>query len=299
MTKIGFFNHKGGVGKTTICYHLACYMHEYKKVRVALVDADPQCNLTLHCIQDARAERIWEANGGKITKVDARADEVPLVTAGPNLSSFDDVMALAWNQMEEGGALGFRVFEEFQRSIRSINAEVTFVDLGPNLGPLNRAALLACDWLVIPVAPDLFSTRGIKRVAHKVSEWSLAWVNRYDRAGSVLNRTPPKILGYVHNRVNYHHGNPVAVASRFLQAASEVFAVHVNRDWSKEMCQIGDMHSLLQKAQQHRCPAWKIPSKHLTDTDKSKINRLKGDMDKLADTIMDRIRTSQAISARG
>ncbi len=42
---ISVFNHKGGVGKTTTCIHLAAAFNDLGK-RVLLVDADSQCNLT-------------------------------------------------------------------------------------------------------------------------------------------------------------------------------------------------------------------------------------------------------------
>ena len=43
--KIAFFNHKGGVSKTTTAFHLG-WMLASKGKRVILADADPQCNLT-------------------------------------------------------------------------------------------------------------------------------------------------------------------------------------------------------------------------------------------------------------
>ena len=42
--RIVFFNHKGGVSKTTTAYNLGWKLAEGD--RVLLVDADPQCNLT-------------------------------------------------------------------------------------------------------------------------------------------------------------------------------------------------------------------------------------------------------------
>ena len=46
MTKrIAFFNHKGGVSKTTTTFNLGWMLAE-KGNTVVLVDADPQCNLT-------------------------------------------------------------------------------------------------------------------------------------------------------------------------------------------------------------------------------------------------------------
>ncbi|WP_147019285.1 ParA family protein [Methylorubrum extorquens] len=45
MKQIAIFNHKGGVSKTTMTFHLAWMLANLGK-RVMVVDCDPQCNLT-------------------------------------------------------------------------------------------------------------------------------------------------------------------------------------------------------------------------------------------------------------
>jgi hypothetical protein len=45
VQKIAFFNHKGGVGKTTSAFHVGWMLASKGKTTI-LVDADPQCNLT-------------------------------------------------------------------------------------------------------------------------------------------------------------------------------------------------------------------------------------------------------------
>ena len=58
MKIISLFNNKGGVGKSTLGYHLGCALGEMDK-RVLLVDLDPQCNLTISAIFENQLEKIW------------------------------------------------------------------------------------------------------------------------------------------------------------------------------------------------------------------------------------------------
>ena len=58
MKIISVFNNKGGVGKSTLCFHLAHALAE-KGVKTLMVDLDPQSNLTLQCIHPDKLESIW------------------------------------------------------------------------------------------------------------------------------------------------------------------------------------------------------------------------------------------------
>lgn len=59
MKIISLFNNKGGVGKTTLAYHLA---HSFGCLgyNVLMIDLDPQCNLTINSISENQLLRIWE-----------------------------------------------------------------------------------------------------------------------------------------------------------------------------------------------------------------------------------------------
>lgn len=59
MKIVALFNNKGGVGKSTLGFHLGCALSEMKK-KVLLVDLDPQCNLTISGYKEEDLHKIWE-----------------------------------------------------------------------------------------------------------------------------------------------------------------------------------------------------------------------------------------------
>lgn len=55
---VAFFNNKGGVGKTSLVYHLA-WMYADLGLRVIAADLDPQANLTSAFLDEGRLEQLW------------------------------------------------------------------------------------------------------------------------------------------------------------------------------------------------------------------------------------------------
>jgi len=58
MITIAFFNNKGGVGKTSLVYHLSWMFADLGKKLIA-VDLDPQANLTSMFLEEGRLEELW------------------------------------------------------------------------------------------------------------------------------------------------------------------------------------------------------------------------------------------------
>lgn len=220
---ISVFNNKGGVGKTTYLYHIAHLMARSGK-RVLLVDCDSQCNLTAYTMHDRDIERAWDDKGNSIYRVielvhqgkgdfRPRGPSTPKPKEYPNLhmvpgdlllSNFEDKLGDTWNRSRGGEESGLHVQSAIYRYIRwageKVNADVIFVDLGPNMGALNRAVLGSSDLFIVPVAPDLFSIKGTENLGTKLVSWRREWDQCCAAAtddSTDLPKGRPAFLGYV------------------------------------------------------------------------------------------------------
>ena len=55
---IAFFNNKGGVGKTSLVYHVSSMLAD-QEYRVVAADLDPQGNLSAAFLSEERLEELW------------------------------------------------------------------------------------------------------------------------------------------------------------------------------------------------------------------------------------------------
>ncbi|MEK8021513.1 MAG: AAA family ATPase [Candidatus Parabeggiatoa sp.] len=59
MKIISLFNNKGGVGKSTLGFHLGYVLSQLNK-KILFIDLDPQCNLTISGLDEEKLHEIWE-----------------------------------------------------------------------------------------------------------------------------------------------------------------------------------------------------------------------------------------------
>lgn len=250
MKTIAFFNNKGGVGKTTLTYHIA-WMFHHLGLRVLVLDLDPQANLTAAFLSDSSLSDLWTAVPAKtvfgaleplIDRLgDIRAahvediDGLGLIPGDLSLSRFEDRLALAWpaclDDNRANAQDGFRVTSAFFRMAKfaaeARSADIVLLDVGPNLGALNRAALVAADAVVVPLAADLFSLRGLRNLGPALKEWRNGWSNRSQRphaAGMSLPSGSMTPIGYVVLQHAAKKANePARAYGRFIEQFPAVF----------------------------------------------------------------------------
>lgn len=166
MKTIAVFSNKGGVGKTSLVYHLA-WMYARLDYNVLVADLDPQANLTTMFLSDDELERLWEdsktvdaslrpllAGTGDVTTphVVAPTSGIGLVAGDMALSGAEDELSSEWPACLDGKERAFRVLSAIWRTLQMAAKETAsdflLLDVGPNLGALNRAALVAADHAV-------------------------------------------------------------------------------------------------------------------------------------------------------
>ena len=57
-------------------------------------------------------------------------------------------------------------------------ADIVLVDVGPGLGAINRSALIATDFVVVPLGTDLSSLQGLRNLGPALRRWRSEWTTR-------------------------------------------------------------------------------------------------------------------------
>jgi len=237
---IAFFNNKGGVGKTSLVYHLA-WMFSDLGTRVLAADLDPQANLTAAFCDEDLLEGLWKDDARDFTiyrsiqplvrGIGDIASAVPILVTDnlallPGdllLSGFEDELSAQWPASLSGNERAFRVLSAFWRVMQQAAAicksDAILLDLGPNLGSINRTGLIASDYVVIPLAPDLFSLQGLRNLGPAFDRWRREWNDRLARKPDTdiplpAGRIQP--LGYVVHQHSVRLDRPVKAYDKWI-----------------------------------------------------------------------------------
>ena len=271
MKTIAFFNNKGGVGKTSLVYHLA-WMFQDLGLQVIAADLDPQANLTSAFLNEERLENIWTVDDshertiygclqplikgtGDITKpnIERITSNLGIIVGDLSLSRFEDELSTVWPRCLEGDERAFRVTSAFWRIIEQaaseIEADVALVDVGPNLGAINRAALIATDFVVVPLAPDMFSLQGLRNLGPTLNDWRRFWRLRRERNPDPNNFDLPtgnmQPVGYIVLQHAIRLDRPVKAYEKWISRIPNEYREAVLGDHISSGCSVNeDPHCL-------------------------------------------------------
>jgi len=322
-----FFNNKGGVGKTSLVYHLAWMFSEMGK-RVVAIDLDPQDNLTSAFLPEDELEMLWDIDNKSpdadtvfqcvrpLTEVgDIRTPQTKcinsrlhLVPGDLALAGFEDFLSQEWPKSMDSGVLyrPFRVLSAFwqvaQLAAQQHSADLILADVGPNLGAINRSALIGSDHVVIPLAADLYSLQGLRNLGPTLRGWRSDWQKRVDNwtkpeyslpAGAMLP------VGYVVQQHTERLSRPVKAYNKWAERIPSVYRTsilgtapeNVSLDTDPRcLARLKHYRSLVPMAQEVRKPIF-----HLTSADGAigshsyAVTDARQDFMTLAQTILNRI----------
>lgn len=270
MKSLVLFNNKGGVGTTTLTFNLAHLMAR-RGLRVVVLDYDPQCTISAIFLSEERLAELWSSGAAGVTVVDClepvrrgkgdvvaphllpvavrSADELEpprlqelddglwLLPGHLRLSRFEQPLAEEWGKVssvsnERALDVTLALTHLAHLAGESVGADVIFLDVGPTLGALNRAALLACDAVALPVAPDLFSLQGLRNVGPTLHDWRQDWRAMLDamqrRGQAPLVATHDfQPIGYIVQQHLARSDRPVKAYGDWVQLVPDEYHRHV------------------------------------------------------------------------
>jgi cellulose biosynthesis protein BcsQ len=318
--RIAIFNHKGGVGKTTLTVNIAAALAQIGH-KVLLIDSDPQCNLTSYLIEDSvvddlledseteKGRTIWSAlkpivdAKGELKEVElypTLKSGLYLLPGDIRLSDFESELNDYWAACFQRKIKGFDGTAALRSLVTNCAAttDVDFVlyDTGPNIGPLNRVILLDCDFFIVPGACDLFSVRALRTLGRTLTNWIQDWKTLSNLApdGTTLLPGRPKFLGYIPQGFRVYGQGMVRRASEYRSRFEKQLRLNIINPLRRidpelaptgpagaKLGEIKDFSALVQAGQHEGVPLWET-----SDTSREQRSQARISFEKIAKNIV-------------
>jgi chromosome partitioning protein len=156
MYKIAISNQKGGCGKTTSSINLAAGL-AYEGRKVLLIDLDPQGNSTIGLgIKTENRQTIAEL----LCQEECTVKDVIQDTyiEGLHIIPSDVSLAVADVKLAQVQAKEFSL----RSKLVDLHYDYIIIDTSPTFGTLLTNAVLAADFIILPVALDYFNLAGMQ-----------------------------------------------------------------------------------------------------------------------------------------
>ena len=169
MYKIGIINHKGGVGKSTVCQNLAvCLTRQGQKVLV--IDSDPQASLT----------SAFGYNGDELENTLPVLLEKHLNKEAVNLKDFiiqtpegvyllpSDIRLTNIDRTLQNIVSRELFYRKAFKELDSLDLDFILIDGPPGTSLLVNNILSYIDGAIVPISPDFLTLRAFKILAETI-----------------------------------------------------------------------------------------------------------------------------------
>jgi hypothetical protein len=165
---------------------------------------------------------------------------------------------------------------------------------------------LGADYVIVPVAADIFSIKGLINVGRGLAEWQKGWKRRLEHPPSIVKHWPQsqmKPLGYIVSRFSIYKGEKSAHFRRWINRVPDIFHEEILGDSSHYatvdddpscLAWLKDYRSLMPMAQEARKPIFKLkPSDGAIGGHQLGVSQAYADFKELVESIADRIALSR------
>jgi chromosome partitioning protein len=210
-----------------------------------------------------------------ITHADLFTPALWLLPGDLSLSQYEQELAEGWGKVGGGNERAVDLVTSIESLLQTASekarADVVIIDVGPSLGALNHTSLIACDAIVIPVAPDLFSVQGLRNVGPTLRHWHEQWredVRRLGEGRPSVRLHDMSVLGYVIQQHLARSDRPVEGYAEWIAEIPKAFHEHVMGESPEQARKAGEedgrlallkhFSSLVPIAQLHRKPLFDL-----------------------------------------
>ncbi|MFZ2969085.1 MAG: AAA family ATPase [Sulfuricurvum sp.] len=296
-TKIAFFNHKGGVSKTTTVFNVG-WMLASKGKKVIMVDADSQCNLTGMVMGFKGLEELdenkdnikvalapaFESRPKLIEPVNCfeieNRENLYLLPGNIKFAEYDITLGMAQTISDSivtlknlPGSINYLL----DKTAEKYDADYILIDMSPSLSSINQNLFMISDYFIVPTAPNYFSVMALDSLSNILPKWYNQSLKLQDNellkeAEYKFPTKTPKFLGNVIQQFNVRNNNPTLGFKKWFDKINEYtnnkfvpslakYSMTLSPSCYEEnyiLAKISNFNSLITYAQEHNKPVFTL-----------------------------------------